>query len=128
MINLIGLKRKDDIKMDGWIGVDLDGTLAEYNNWQGAENIGEPIPLMVERVKKWINEGKNIKIFTARASSNNPDASVSRRSIQTWCLKHLNIILPITAEKDYGMIELWDDRCKQVIPNTGILIEDLVSK
>jgi hypothetical protein len=106
MINLIGLKRKDDIKMDGWIGVDLDGTLAEYNNWQGAENIGKPIPLMVERVKKLINEGKNIKIFTARVSSNNPDASVSRESIQTWCLKYLNIILPITAEKDYGMIDV----------------------
>ena len=35
----------------GWIGVDLDGTLAEYHGWKGSEHIGPPIPLMVERVK-----------------------------------------------------------------------------
>ena len=28
--------------------------------------------------------------------------------------------IPITWEKDYQMEELWDDRCVQVIPNTGI--------
>lgn len=26
----------------GWIGVDLDGTLAEYHGWKGAEHIGQP--------------------------------------------------------------------------------------
>lgn len=29
--------------MGGWIGVDLDGTLAEYTGWKGVEHIGEPI-------------------------------------------------------------------------------------
>lgn len=28
---------------DQWIGVDLDGTLAEYNNWISIEHIGKPI-------------------------------------------------------------------------------------
>ena len=48
----------------GWIGVDLDGTLAKYGIWDGS--IGEPIPLMVERVKIWIALGVEVKIFTAR--------------------------------------------------------------
>lgn len=50
----------------GWIGVDLDGTLAEYNGWQGIDHIGKPIPKMVNRVKKWLSEGVQVKIFTAR--------------------------------------------------------------
>lgn len=38
----------------GWIGVDLDGTLAVYKGWNGPEHIGEPIPIMIDRVKLWI--------------------------------------------------------------------------
>lgn len=33
-----------------WIGVDLDGTLAEYHGWQGPDNIGSPVQPMVERM------------------------------------------------------------------------------
>lgn len=111
--------------MDEWIAVDLDGTLARYVEWKGIEYIGEPIPLMVERVKQWINEGKTVKILTARASHNDLEAI---KYIEKWCEKYIGKILPVTSEKDYHMLELWDDRCKQVIPNTGILIEDLVNK
>jgi len=28
----------------GWVGVDLDGTLAHYDGWKGADHIGEPGP------------------------------------------------------------------------------------
>jgi hypothetical protein len=35
----------------GWIGIDLDGTLAFRGEWQGHNHIGEPIPLMLKRVK-----------------------------------------------------------------------------
>jgi len=31
--------------------------------------------------------------------------------------------LEVTNVKDFAMIELWDDRCKQVIINTGELVE-----
>ena len=48
--------------MSGWIGVDLDGTLAEYHEWVGIHHIGKPIPLMLERVKKWLAQGKDAKI------------------------------------------------------------------
>ena len=45
---------KSTIKRDrrGWIGVDLDATLAYYDGFKGPEHIGEPIPQMVDRVKR----------------------------------------------------------------------------
>src|SRR6185503_6355526 len=45
------------VKRHGWIGVDLDGTLAEYDSWKGINYIGEPIPLMVSRVREWVCSG-----------------------------------------------------------------------
>lgn len=98
----------------GWIAVDLDGTLAEYGKWKGIEYIGDPVPLMLARVKQWLAAGKQVKIFTARANS-----SEAIPYIQKWCRKHIGQVLPITATKDFGMIELWDDRCVQVVANTG---------
>ncbi len=50
-----------------WIGVDLDGTLAEWKGWKGIQHIGKPIPLMLERVKFWTKNGIKVKILTARA-------------------------------------------------------------
>jgi hypothetical protein len=100
----------------GWIGVDLDGTLARYDGWKGAEHIGEPIIPMVRRVLDWYNAGIEVRIFTARCANGDPGVIAA---IEAWCQEHLNRVLPITCQKDYGMIELWDDRCVQVIPNTG---------
>jgi hypothetical protein len=104
--------------MKGWIGVDLDGTLAEYDGWKGTEHIGDPIKPMVDRVKKWIGEGKIVRIFTARVyDDRNGDIS---EIIMKWTEKHIGLRLDVTCTKDYGMVELWDDRAVQVIPNTGI--------
>lgn len=106
-------------KGKGWIGVDLDGTLAEYHGWVSSEYIGKPIPRMVERVKSWIAEGLEVRIMTARVSPTKGDADICRRAIVVWLKEHLGTILPITHEKDQFMRELWDDRVVQVIPNTG---------
>jgi len=114
--------------LNGWTGVDLDGTLAEYHGWEGPEHIGEPIPAMLDRVKQWLSEGRTVKIFTARVSSNNPDRMKSMSAICKWSIKHLGVALEMTAEKDYGMIDLWDDRCVQVVPNKGIAIQDLIQE
>ena len=51
----------------GWIGVDLDGTLAEATSWQGMSHIGPPVPLMMRRVQQWLSKGLRVKIMTARA-------------------------------------------------------------
>lgn len=103
----------------GWIGVDLDGTLAFYDGWKGAAHIGDPIPKMLKRLQQWFTEGREVRIMTARVSPNKPDHYECLYAIQHWCMKHLGRLLPVTHEKDQYMVELWDDRVVQVIPNTG---------
>ena len=98
----------------GWIGVDLDGTLAEYDSWKGAQDIGKPIEAMCWRVRKWLSEGKDVRIFTARACV--PELIPV---VEAWCLEQFGKELPVTNVKDFGMIELWDDRAIQVIANKG---------
>ncbi len=103
--------------MAGWIGVDLDGTLAFYGGWISPDHIGEPIAPMVARVKDWLGQGIEVRIFTARAwRAEAKDIT----AIQDWSEKHIGIRLMVTNEKDYGMIELWDDRAIQVQYNKGI--------
>lgn len=114
--------------MRGWIGVDLDGTLAEYDHWRGEEHIGAPIPAMVGRVQGWIAEGEEVRIFTARASLHGRSveqrqANVAR--IKAWCVKHIGRVLDVTSDKDWGMKELWDDRAVQVAVNTGRSISEM---
>jgi hypothetical protein len=113
----------------GWIGVDLDGTLAVYDGWRGHRHIGRPVPAMVERVKKWLAAGAEVRILTARVST--PDGierEQSRSAIRAWSVQHIGQALEVTNEKDYEMIELWDDRAIQVIPNTGMAIEEYYIK
>lgn len=107
----------------GWYGADLDSTLAYYEKWNG-NVIGEPIPKMVERVKKWLASGRIVKIFTARvwtdgSPERNAEVEVIRNLIQDWCLTHIGQKLEVTNIKDFEMIELWDDRCVRVEANTG---------
>lgn len=131
----------------GWIGVDLDGTLAEYDGWKGPSHIGKPIEPMVARVKEWLKEGKDVRIFTARVfplglidkhevitpkfaitvfhehglqTHRVLTAYESVLAIRSWCAEHLNRILPITCIKDFSMYQLWDDRAVQVETNTGL--------
>lgn len=98
-----------------WIGVDLDGTLAEYGGFKGKDNIGDPIPKMLARVHKWLSEGKEVRIFTARAWL--PEQIPP---VKAWCKKWIGVELEVTNVKDFAMIELWDDRAIQVIANTGL--------
>lgn len=147
----------------GWYGFDLDGTLAKYDGWKGIDHIGEPVEPMVDLIRKMHDEGKVVKILTARVapmanaeyknrekcvppdyvatadfSGMSADAKtwienmylvldtwVAREFVVDWCLKNLGFLPEITHEKDHLMLELYDDRVKQVVPNEGILVEDL---
>lgn len=160
----------------GWYGFDLDGTLAVYDKWEGIDHIGEPVKPMVDLIKRMHDEGKIVKILTARVSPRpNPETKPSpfadvnwstdealpdyvektlgdrpaeetiltratlaheiyhvgtwgaRDFISDWCLKNLGFLPEITHEKDHLMLELYDDRVKQVVPNKGILVEDLTT-
>lgn len=97
-----------------WIAVDLDGTLAEYEGYKWEGYIGKPIPLMMERVKRWLDKGMKVKIFTARATD-----SGEIPYIKKWLSDNGLPDLEITNCKDYGMIELWDDKARRVEINTG---------
>lgn len=104
----------------GWIGVDLDGTLAYYDGWKGPTVIGDPIPKMLKRVKNWVSSGQDVRIMTARVTPSKDDTLLSRMAIQKWLEEKCGLFhIPITHAKDHLMLELWDDRCIQVIPNTG---------
>ena len=147
----------------GWYGFDLDGTLAKYDGWKGIDHIGEPVELMVARIKKMHDEGKVVKILTARVAPGSnqeikpnpyfnklPDGfkldvphmlGEHARSwcenryhqgewnalmfIIDWCANQLGFIPEIVYQKDHLMLELYDDRVKQVVPNEGLLVEDL---
>jgi hypothetical protein len=101
-----------------WIGVDLDGTLAHLDGFKGLGTIGRPIPRMVERVKWWLDNGEDVRIFTARVA-HPPTAFYAASVIREWCARHLGCVLPITCVKDMDMRELWDDRAIGVAKNTG---------
>ena len=101
------------------IAVDLDGTLAHYNG-DRSPTIGEPIPLMVERVKGWLSEGHTVKIFTSRMGTGDPEKTGKAFvAIAEWSRKHLGTVLPITAFKEPTFAEIWDDRAVTVERNTG---------
>ena len=53
----------------GWVGFDLDRTLAHYDHWMGPEHIGAPVPYMVDKLKSYLAAGIKCKIFTARVYS-----------------------------------------------------------
>jgi hypothetical protein len=133
--------------MAGVWAVDFDGTLAEYDGWQGPSHVGAPIERTVRRVKHWLKDGKDVRIFTARVyvgpepmtvgdmtlewvewAKRNDEAKLSRVAIQNWCLEHIGQVLPVTCQKDYSMVLLLDDRALQCYPNTGELVQERLKK
>lgn len=102
-------------KARGWVGIDLDGTLAEYHGWQGIYHIGAPIHRTVEHIKYLLLSGVDVRIFTARVQEG-PDAVAA---IKAWCEEHLGVVLPVTNVKDFGMVYALDDRIVTVEFNTG---------
>ena len=98
-----------------WIGVDLDGTLAESERWLSMSRIGPPVPLMMRRVKAWVEKGLRVKIMTARAGNEEGLAAT-----QQWLADNGLAGLEVTDKKDFDMLELWDDRAIQVVHNTGM--------
>lgn len=119
----------------GWIGVDLDGCLAIHGDepiWDGS--IGPPSPPMLARVKKWLAEGEEVRIVTARLAPYWPDTSDARHPdnqraiIRAWLIEHVGQELPATCQKDYGMRVLYDDRCIHIVHNTGLTLEEFAAQ
>lgn len=113
--------------MNGWVAFDFDRTLATYDHYKGPYKFGDPIPKMVNLAKRYLAEGKTVKIMTARVSNVNHDKEEiqkTRKALEEWCIKHFGQKLEITCEKDYAMEVLYDDRAVGVVPNEGSLTTD----
>jgi hypothetical protein len=104
----------------GWIGFDLDGTLAEYEHWQGMEHIGPPVPPMVRLASHLIGLGWTVKLVTARFTDPSWE-QLGRLAWEAWSTAAFGLILPVTASKDFAMVWLFDDRASNVVKNTGVL-------
>lgn len=111
-------------KDGGWIGVDWDGTTVHYLG--NISVCGPVIQSMADRIRGWIARGIEVRIVTARvANSGRPGEDLQafiaaqRKMIQDVCEREFGQRLTVTAEKDFNMIELWDDRAVRVIEGTG---------
>ncbi|MGQ8702258.1 hypothetical protein [Serratia marcescens] len=99
--------------MGKWIGVDFDGVLATYSASQGTA-LGKPVPAMVSRVKGWLRDKHEVRIFTARAGDPR-----QKKAVSDWLAENGLAGLTVTNVKDFDMLELWDDRAVRVVKNTG---------
>lgn len=104
----------------GWVGFDFDGSLAKYVEGQGNE-LGEPLQSLLAVLRDLLEQGVECRIVTARVSSKQTveERLRQRGLISEWLHKHVGEGLAITAEKDYGMLLLYDDRAVTVEHNTG---------
>lgn len=110
-----------------WVGYDMDGTIAYYDHDRGIDTIGPPIPAMIAHLKATLASGYDVRIVTARvAHADDPRLQsfiVQQRSmIEQWCLLHIGRVLPVTSEKDFDMVRLFDDRASEVLSNRGIIV------
>lgn len=110
------------LSQTGWIGYDFDGVLAHYENWNDGK-LGPPIKGMVDRAKKHIADGEDVRIFTARVgpTSDKEFLYQQHRALEDWSREHLGKVVPITCIKDMGMKVLYDDRAYRVVANKGHL-------
>lgn len=109
----------------GWIGFDLDGTIAVHHGSGKFDPrvIGEPIPAMIALIKRYLAQGYEVRILTARMSDDRPSVRYEvAHAVRQWTLQHVGVALEATCVKDYDMICLYDDRARQVECNTGRVI------
>jgi hypothetical protein len=100
---------------------DLDGTSAKYEGFRGHDHIGDPIPTMIERIQRFRAEGREVRLFTARAS-----VPAQIPPVQAWSARHIGEVLPVTCVKDFALGVLYDDRAIQVVPNSGKTLEEVL--
>ncbi len=111
-----------------WIGFDLDGTLAFLIPGPfDPKVIGDPILPMVKLLQRHIHEGKEVKILTARVSTDGTvssiyNAVITRYFIQKWCQRHIGKKLDIVSIKDFKMKVLYDDSVVRVEADTGKIV------
>lgn len=122
--------RYKNLRPGSWIGCDLDGTCAKYAEIVPIDVIGEPLWPMIERMRVWVQHNIDVRMMTARM----PLPGQTMKCLVTgrhWSYAEMNVVIGNWSErlvgkrligtciKDFYMVELWDDRAIQMVPNTG---------
>lgn len=119
---------------EGWVGFDFDRTLAVYHHHMYPA-LGDPIPGIVDLAKRILGHGYEIRLVTARVcdvllyryeqGDRSPEVirdQEQRKSLGEWLFSVFGMVITVTNRKDFKMICLYDDRAKEVVPNTGALV------
>jgi hypothetical protein len=83
----------------------------------------------MRKVKAALAHSDEVYIFSARVCPGS-DWKTAQHATQAMAemaessRKLFGTVLPITCLKAWDWHEIWDDRAKQVIPNTGEFLED----
>lgn len=135
-------------KYDGWKGIDNIGEpikpMVDLIKQMHAD--GKVVKIMTARVApRKVEEGAKHEASAevpeyARGKGSTPelqawiDAMYTKLTtwrpvdfITDWCLRELGFWPEIVYQKDPLMLELYDDRVKQVVPNAGWLVEDIAA-
>ena len=102
----------DSVDAAPWVGVDLDNTLAEFDVFRGWDHVGAPIPNAVDLVKDLLQQGRAVKIFTARVAPNaegKDHIPIARAAIEAWTAMVFGRALPATSQKDVYCTRIVDD-------------------
>lgn len=89
---------------NGWVGIDMDGTLVTYDKVFEPTQFGEPIMEMVERVRRWLAEGLEVRIFTARAAR----TKLNDKEIEGQISFSAAYGEPLTREQAIERIKYWN--------------------
>lgn len=107
------------------IAVDFDGTLADDSRVKYPE-CGPPVWRMVERVRRWIAEGHEVVLFTARLAEKDVHRERDQVKRLTEWLDLYGIhntdgtVIAMTAWKLPKFDEFWDDKAVRVARNLGV--------
>lgn len=107
------------------IALDLDLTLAQYDG-KDIFHVGEPIKPMVDKVKKWLEKGYKVSIFTARVAPSGAEGVRTDKFIKNqykiiteFLLANGLPELEITAVKHSKFDFFVDDKAIPIEKNTG---------
>lgn len=105
--------------------VDFNGTLVHHERGgkvvddDGTVHIGEPIPRMVEKVKKLLAQGMTVKIMCGTVGEGGPKGEKMAAAIREWTREHLGEECEPTGTVTTRCLMIWNDKAKEVVRNAG---------
>lgn len=104
------------------IGIDLDGTIAQYDGWRGHTSIGPLLPGAIEFLHELKRRGYQLVLFSARACD-----IEGRRAIAAYLIENkiMELFEGITHEKLYKFAAFVDDRAIAFKGNYDVVLGQL---